>query len=778
MFCMKCGSQTENTNGVCDNCKKEADLIPVAPVISHDSTKKSSMIRFTKDQFIHAGIITVSTMIISFILSAVVAIIINLAAKNYITMVMNKYTSGLLSMDSLASISPYMIWRMSFLNSFVMRAGMGDITLSARYIILILIPALSFFISWKLVKKSTIREKLPNLFKETQLHLDFKKYMEITLFITGFYTIIFVLTSLIPITLFKQDLGFLDTTFKVSYHFTLLSALLGTSSVVFITNIFLGLYYKFISLNQIDAHPNVQFFLHIYKRYFFNSAIITVGLLLVTLFRNNLWKQIVILVTALPNLVLITMNALVGGLKISSSDGTAFPLFQGLSSQGKFAYVCLLLIFILLTIIAFIQVFQNIAKDNVKKYWINVSIVTGYVVVSQVIVYILASIHISIWEAGEIMRMSITSNLFILILVLVAIGAISGAAVFYLPENLLKLVHLTENQKNTDKPNRITENMELIILGGLFLFTIIIGIIGNSNGSIRTSNNYEETNLLGTTNDSINNKSLSLLDPDNIQVYNNGYIFFENGNYHLYKNNKLSIIRIHNTKEAIYDEFTFSPTEDRILVDSGSKLRVMNGKGNDISKQEVTYDELLAVSEDFNYILFSYDGEITLYNCKNNEFTVLELTRTTDSFHNFTYFDTKSENIYFVGDNIIAYNIKTQKEVVLYEDSPETIILDKIYVIKGNSTVPEALEDGSALSYGYKYDEYSGNYSIVTYTDEGTKVILSNISEFIDFDNNKFVFTFDNSSDTYVYNANSDQLYNITSEIRYLSMNSKIKGGK
>lgn len=777
MFCMKCGSQTENTDGICDNCKKETTPESVSPVITQGSNKKSSMIKLSKDQLIHAGLIAGSTAIISFILSAITALIINLAARNYISLVMDKYSSGLFSLDSFTSVSPYMVWRMSFLNSFVLRAGLGSITLSARYIILILIPALSFFISWMLVNKTTIREKFPKLFLEKELHLDFKKFFEIILLITAFYTILFALTSFIPITLLEQNLGFLDATYKVFYEFTFLSSLLGTAIVVFITNALIGLYYKFISLDKTASQPIVKPFLHIYTKYLLNSSAIAVGFLLVILFRNNLWKQIITLITALPNLVLFVMNIFVGGLKITSSDGIRISLFKVLTSQGKFALVCLTIAFLLLTMIAFIQAFQKLAKDNTKKYWIDVSIVTAFVIAAQIIVCILASIHIRVWEVGDTMRMSISSNILILVLVIAAIGAASGAAVLYLPKNLLKLVHITENQKNMEKPNKVKENMEPLILGGLLLLTLILGIIGTGkNSTITSSNNYENPSIFEDSNSYTDYESHSILDPERIDMFDNGYVFFDNGNYHLYRNNKISII---NLEEGISDHFTFSSKEDKILVETGSSLKVINGDGKNISKQEITYDRILGVSKDYNNILFYYDNELTLYNCKKDVFTVLELTdESIGHSSSRAYFDTKNENIYFVGDSIISYNIKSRKETVLFEEAPEIIFMDKIYVMKPDSKIPVALEDGAALTYGYEYDDYNRNFNIVKYTEEGTQVILSNIDKFFSIDKNKYAFIFENSSDTFVYNASSEQLYNISSEIRYLSMNSKIKGGK
>jgi|GEM_PF-3487338 len=775
MYCIYCGNETQNADATCDSCRNRQNHQEPILDVNQAMLPSSGGAKATMNNLKIAGFVAGVAAIMSLILSTLLAIIMNVTIGKNITALTNGLLNSYDFNGNIKLLSPYTIWRMSFLNNLVLKANSGNEMISGTvgikfcYIILVLIPLFSFLIAWCLLKNMKLRSKFPQIFKQAEFVCTSKQINVVNLMIASLYGVVFALSSFVPQILYRERVEILDYNVVITSKFTFLSSLFFTFIVVLVVNLLITNRSKMLSSEKVTIFTEIKVSQNIFDKYVINASIVTLALFIVTLIKGNMWKQFFALVTLLPNIILIVMNAFLGGgIRIFSAGGSLSAL-KMLSTTGKIGAILLTFVFMISLVLIFVNQFLKFDHSNVKKYWIKVATVTGLIAGAQIIVWLMALIGATIVALDEKMRVGISYNIWITLLALIIIGFASGAAAFYCP-NLFKVFVKKDNSETKSKT-------PLIIGVALFIISIILGCLIIQKGS---SNSVSSFGVIGNVNDN-SSSEVPILEPGELNPFNGGYVFYSSGEYYLYKKNKLSKLKL--DADSLNGNLTFSANSNRILVEQGNKLMVIDGAGKEIYKQEITYDNLLATTPDFNKVAFWVDHELTIYNAKNNKFIVINKGNyTLDYDSGRAYFDVSGDKLYLMDTGLAVFNIASEETNILFAETPTcSIVGNEIYVLEDGTY--NSIVDGSKLTYVYDeiYDEdtYESYYEIAKCGEVENKVLLTNLGYANKvFDKlDTFLITFINSNDYYLYDANTNQVNNISSEIRYLSMNSKIKGG-
>jgi hypothetical protein len=206
---------------------------------------------------------------------------------------------------------------------------------------------------------------------------------------------------------------------------------------------------------------------------------------------------------------------------------------------------------------------------------------------------------------------------------------------------------------------------------------------------------------------------------------------------------------------------------------------LVDSKGKELYKQKVSFDRLFSATKEFDKLLFLADNEITLYDKKDNNFSVLVGI----SYYEYTdfYFDDSEEYIYLVGNSISRYDLKSNKLEVVKEQTPEYILdskeklTAKLYLLSDGKLVPPVGDSNKKYYVKTMGREYQ-TYSVIMENGKDSPVPLPDMvsAEAINEEGTKFLVTFTGHGDYYLYDAVKAELTNISTQIRYLTSNRKV----
>lgn len=816
MFCIYCGEKTENVDGVCESCREKQqttqeskvanDVVNEASDVSTNNMFKEAMTSasgnamsetensvindvasvganeaekekasiFSKVNLIIAGLIAGSTGIISFIISTMVALAVNAAGKDAINQLMSGISDYIELGEDITFLSPYTVWRMSFLNSMIFKVvtdtevATGKVHINLFYIFLVLIPLISVLVSWILFRQQGIRAKLNKVFKLDGFNGESRQVFYINTMVAGMFSVLFALTSVLPITMYEAS--FFGFTIKVVRYFDFLSALVLTFLVVFFCNIIITRNNAIIELLDKQRQIIVSY-QSILWRHTLNATIITIAFALVVLVKSHLWKQILLLITFLPNLILIIMNTLLGGdLKLISEEAK-LSLFKQMGGVNKSGFIILAIVFVLLLLYLFMNEFKKLDRSDSRKYWFSVTAITGLVAVTQIFFNSISLIDLKISMAGDATRFGITSSVIMLTAFILLIGAAGGLAVFFLNQTVT-----TVYKQIDDLMIKILMNVKLkgkfllaqasaIFIVAVLLSMLItkddvsvasVGLIGAYDGK---SSFTDET-------------SVRLMEPKDIRLFDKGYVFRSDDVYYSYKNSKIKMLEL-----DYVSEYHFSQNTDRIMKIDGNKISIINRAGKAIGKQEITYDRICAVTDDFNKIAFVLEQELNIYDNDKDEFISVDTGEfCLDPEAGRYTFDNTGKNLYIVEQGVAKYNLADKATTILQEDGNYLVAYDTVYV--SGELQPLSIEDNSPLEYDYSNVEYGEITDLVKWTDGNKETVISNINDIYEVNGepDTFLISFKNSRDQYLFKAKDNKLTNISAEIRYVSMNSTAEG--
>lgn len=717
-----------------------------------------------------SAFLLVVTLCISTLLSLFSTLIVNLFLKNQINSIWEHMVGELTGDSQGGFLTFYRLLRMSYLHTIKLSvSAMGEsvvLHMNVHVLLLVLIPLVSMFISWKLLCHQKIRSSLKFLFSKEPV-FNTKKVLPITLNFSLVLSLLFFLTSFIGVNTAKNEI------FSIKLSYGAISSFFGTIFVTLISCYIITGLLKLRERKSLSTGSVLWNLKQYYMKYSLGVIVASLFILLIAVIRGGMWKQIGTVLLALPNIFLILSNALsFGGLQTVDS-GNVSTLRSSLSGFQVACSVILAITWCIFLWYLLYQTYRKIEKSNVKSYIKNVGILSGLIVVIQLFLYYLSRIIISFRLLGETeVGLEIKVNILLSLFVVVLVSAGAAACAYYFPN----LLHKKGNKEEvlfvgTWKHLDITV---LIVLSILVCLTFL-GMTKKQSSSV------ESGSFLGEKEDS-EEESYSRIDPENIQIFSGGFVFRDYDRIYLYQKDKVKRINFDEDGSSYFSDsnYYFSKTSDRILKVSQKNAMLVDSKGKELYKQKVSFDQLLSATSEFDKLLFLVDGEITLYDKKENEFTILDAI--TDYEYTDFYFDEADENLYLVDSSIRSYNLKSKNLEVVKEQTPEYILdskdslTAKLYLLEEGKLVPP-VGDTDIKYYAKNMIRDYESYSVIIEKGKENPVSLPNmvLAEAINSEGTKFLVTFTEYGDYYLYDAEKAELTNISTQIRYLTSNKKVE---
>lgn len=720
-----------------------------------------------------SAFLLVITLCVSTLLSVIISLIANTIFKNPINSIWGQMIGSYAQESQGGFVTFYRILRMSYLHSLKLSASTIGVSttihMDVHLLILSLIPFVSMFISWRLLSHQKLRISLKFLFSEETV-FNKRKVLPITLNVSLALSILFFITSFIPTNFINN--GYVSL--KLSYG--AFSSLFGT---LLITLLFCYLTTGILKLRERKKLTTVSILSCLwqyYMKYSIGVVVVSILLMLITLIRTSMWKQIGTFLLALPNVILILANALSFGGFQTIDSGKVYNLRSTLSGFQVACSVFLALTWCIFLWYLLYQIYLKLEKSSAKDYIKNVGIISGIILVIQSVLYCLSRVEISIRALGEVeVGATIKTNILLSLFILVLVSAGAAVCAYYLPNLLYKKgnkeeVLLVGSWKRLD--------MAILIVLSIFVSLTFLGMTKVFSSSV------ESSSIIRKDKDSIN-ESNSMVHPEDIEVFQGGFLFRDYDTTYTYQKGQVKRITFDENIISYFSnsDYYYSKISDRILKVNQNNAMLLDSKGKELYKQKVSFDQLLSATKEFDKLLFLVDGEITLYDKKDNNFSILDGI----SYNEYTdfYFDDSEEYIYLVGSTISRYDLKSKKLEVVKEQTPEYILdsqeklTAKLYLFNDGKLVPP-VGDSNKKYYAKSMTREYQTYSVIMENGKDSPISLPDmvLAETIDEEGTKFLVAFTENGDYYLYDAVKAELTNISTQIRYLTSNGKVEGEK
>lgn len=716
-----------------------------------------------------SAFLLVATLILSTLLSVVIAIIANLILKNQINLLWGQMVGSYVEDSKGGFLTFYRLLRMSYLHTLRLSVSTmgGSVVLgmNVHILILTLIPFASMFIAWKLLSHQSIRSSLKFLFSEEPVFKT-KKVLPITLNFSLVLAILYFATSFIRVNVAKNEL------FAMKLSYGALSSIFGTILVTLISCYIITGILKLRDRKILTAGSVLWSLKQYYMKYSIGVIVVSILITLITVIRSNMWKQIGTVLLSLPNIFLIAANSLSFGGIQTINRGEVDTLRSSLSGVQVVCSILLALTWCIFLWYLLYQTYLKFDKSNKKNYIINVGILSGIILVIQFAFYYISKVSISLSMLGEAevgvgIKVNILLSLFVL--VLVSVGA--AACAYYFPNLFYKKgskeeVLLVGTWKHL--------NMSVLIALSILVCLTFLVMTKKQSGSV------ESGSFTGKENYS-KEEAYTMIDPENIDVFSEGFVFRDYSRIYAYQKGKVKKISLDEESYFSDSDYHFSKTSERILKVSQNSAMLLDSKGKELYKQKVSFDQLLCATTEFDKLVFLVDGDVTLYDKKENNFTVLDGI-TNYEYADF-YFDESDENLYLVDSSIRSYNLKSKTMEVVKEQTPE-FILDskddftaKLYLVDAGKLVSPVGDTKIRYYVRNMIREYE-SYCVIIENGKESPVPLPDMvsAEAINREGTKFLVTFTEYGDYYLYDAEKAELTNISTQIRYLTSNKKVEG--
>ncbi len=763
----------ENKEG--EQGKESASLMKKIPKLEADKwnnyLKQIGKEMISMQAIKESAFLIVLTLCISAIVSLFTSVIANLLLKSQIDSIWGQAVGGFVNDSEGGFLTFYRLLRMSYLHTIKLTiSAMGKsavLHVNVRLLILTLIPFVSMLISWKLLCNQKIRSSLKFLFSEEPIFKS-KKVMPVTFNFSIVLTVLFFLTSFIPVDTAKS--GY----YAIKLSYGAIGSIFGTLSITLLSCYIITGILKLREKKNLPSGSNLWNLKYFYKRY--GIGVITVSLLivLIAIIRGDMWKQLGTVLLSLPNVFVILANALsFGGLQIIDAGNVSSLR----SSLGGFQLACAVVLALAWCIFLwylFYQTYLKLEKSNKMNYLKKAGIFSGIILIIQLVFYSMSKVAISASMLGETeLGIGIKVNILLSLLVLVLVSAGAAACAYYFPDLLHKKgskeeVFLVGTWKRLDRA-------VLIVLSILTLLTVL-GMTKKQSGTV-TSGSFTGKEEYSAE------ESYSMIEPENIKVFSGGFVFNDYSQMYTYQKGKVKRIHFDEGVNSYFgdSDYYFSKTSEYVLKVGRNKAMLVDNKGKELYKQEVSFDKLLCAANEFDKLVFLVDGDVTLYHKKDNNFTILE--GITDYEYTDFYFDDSEESLYLVDNTIRRYDLKSKKLEVVKEQVPEYIVSSKedltakLYLVEGGKLVPPVGDTNIKYYVKNTIRDYE-SYSVIMENGKESPASLPDMvsAEAIDKEGTKFLVTFTEYGDYYLYDATKAELTNLSTQIRYLTSNGKIEG--
>ena len=766
--------ETQVENG--ENLRKE--LSPNLKKIQKiGSDKWNHFLRNTGKEMIsistikESAFLLIVTLCISTLLSLILTLLANAFFKSQIDSLLSQLVEVFSDESNKGFLTFYRLLRMSYLHSIKLSvSAVGEsfvVHMNIHVLLLALIPFVSMFFSWMLLCHQKVRSSLKFLFSQETTFQN-KKALPITLNVTFVLTILFFLTSLIPMNLAKGMF------MKVKISYGGFSSLLGTILITLLSCYIITGILKLREIKTLQAGSLLWNLKQYYKKYAMGVIVSSILIMLITIIREGMWKAIGSILLALPNVFLIVANALsFGGFQIASG-GSVTTLRSSMNGFQVTCSVILALSWCIFLWYLLYQMYLKFEKSDRKNYIKNVGIFTGVILLIQLFVYYVSRVRISLSALGSSeVGVAFKVNILLSLLVFVLISAGAMACAYYLPELLHKKgskdeVFFVGTWKRLD--------MTIMIALSILVCLTYLGMTHKKNDSVSSGS------IIGNG-ESSKGDSYSMIHPESMEIFQDGFVFRSYNGIYTFEKEKVKKMSLSDDMTSYFNDsnYYYSKSSNRILRVNKNNAMLLDSKGKELYKQEVTFDQLLTASKEFDKLLFFVDGEITLFDKKENKFTTLEGITNYDYLD--FYFDESEENLFLVGESISCYNIDSKKLDVVMDETPEYILdssynlTAKIYVFKEGKLVQPVGDTNKKYYVKNMVRDYE-SYKVIIENGKESPVSLPDMvwAESINDEGTKFLVTFTEYGDYYLYDAVEAELTNISTQIRYITSNEKVEG--
>lgn len=402
MKCIRCGKETSNGNTICETCRNAEEAFRRR--VRLESEEHAREVRMEQER--HRSITwkekiglysTRGKLMMGVLIISGIAIAISLLFSFLLSLLLGDALSNLMAvnrMEGTSYINGFAMLKMAYLNNLKLSiqftalgvSGQATAIGSISVLILVLIPFLSFKMAWMIFKKWIWKEKLEG--------------RTIAILIAGIlilFTFVFALTSFVPVW-WKRGEG-IGTKWDTRMYFTLASSIIGTFSVVLASNI-LAVRKKNTEKKVQGAtslYFDVRSFLRIGVSYLCLALVITVvGIILFLSSQAKDWTSVTGTVCLLPNLTAASAGIITGGGYTIMIQGKEV---SGVSAYFPGGIIGMVIAFVLtLTPILAVMVIQyrKLRERMGQRYYLHVGIVTGMLVLLQVVIWKLGYVGIDV----------------------------------------------------------------------------------------------------------------------------------------------------------------------------------------------------------------------------------------------------------------------------------------------------------------------------------------------------------------------------------------------
>lgn len=402
MKCIRCGNETPNRNGICDACREKEEAF--RRKIRMESEENAKEVRMEQER--HQTITWREKMGLDskrgkgmagcLILSGI-ALAFSLVFSFLLSILLGRSLGSLMAVTGLDGsnyINGFAMLKMAYLNNLNVSiqftamgvSGQASATGSLSILILVLIPFLSFKLSWAIFSKWIWKEKI--------------SVRTTALLITGvliLYTFGFALTSFVPVWWAKEET--VGVKWDARMYFTLASSIIGTCCVALSANI-LAVRKK----SRIGEEPkknsfyfDVRAFGRIAAVYLLLSLVVTlVGAILFLSRQARDWTSFTGVICLLPNLTAAGAGAISGGGYTALIQGAKQNAVSAYFPGGIVGLVIGMMLVLLSVLAAVILQYRKIRVAAGKKYYLHVGAVTAMLAVMQAVIWKLGYVGIDV----------------------------------------------------------------------------------------------------------------------------------------------------------------------------------------------------------------------------------------------------------------------------------------------------------------------------------------------------------------------------------------------